>query len=256
MNQNIHEANQKKIRQKKTMGLVLLGAGLFGFVFGLVNDTNGFEFSIPMGLVLAVAGTALFLVNLKKGKAYARYLEQETHRPKSAAEELARQQAEEIEKQELRKGARDMASERKSHMGLGGLGAVIGCLAGGAVWAFILGQGYITVYGGIIMILLSFGGYKLFSLNMGTDGMPVSVILSIVVLPIATYAGFILLLTNHLSIFSSYPGLPFFDKWQQTWGMLREYKLMGDFFKCLGNGYLYMVVAAGGVYALLWRLDR
>lgn len=256
MNQNIHEANQKKIKQKKIMGLVLSLAGLAIFIFALANNTGSFTSLIPLGLILTVVGIVFFIVNLKKGIAYAKYLEQEASRPKSTAEKLAQQQAEKVEEQELDKGVQDMASDKKSHVGLGALGAVIGCLIGAVVWAYIMGQGYITVYGGILMILLSFGGYKLFSLNLGTEGMLVSVVLSVIVLPIATYAGFILFLTNNLGMFSSYLRLSFIEKWQQTWGVLREYKLMGDFFKCLGNGYLFMIAAAVAVYILLQRLEK
>lgn len=256
MNQNIHEANQKKIRQKKTAGLVLFLAGAAVLVFALANGAESYAFLILLGLALAVAGIALFLVNLKAGIAYARYLEQEASRPISAAEKLARQQAEEVEQELLHKGPQDMASGQKSHVGLGVLGAVIGCLIGGAAWAYIMGQGYITVFGGILMILLSFGGYKLFSLNLGPDGMPVSVVLSAITLPIATYAGLILYLSNNAGMFSSYRRLTYMEKWQQTWGVLREYEMMGDFFKCLGDGYVFMIVAAVGVYALLRRLEK
>lgn len=236
MNKSIHEANQKKIRQKKAAGLAIFLAGLAGFGLALANGTDSFTLLIPLGLALAAAGIALFLINLKKGIAYARYLEQEASRPISAAEKLARQQAEEVEEQQLHKSPQDMAFGQKSHAGLGVLGAVIGCLIGGAVWAYIMGQGYITVYGGILMILLSFGGYKLFSLNLGPDGMPVSVGLSVIMLPIATYAGLILYLSNNVGMFSDYRRLTYAEKWQQTWGVLREYEMMGEFFKCLGDG--------------------
>lgn len=169
---------------------------------------------------------------------------------------IKQQQAEAVDEQELHKETQDIAAAQKSHVGLGMLGAVIGCLAGGVAWAYIMGQGYISVFGGILMILLSFGGYKLFSWNLGTDGMPASVGMSAIVLPFATYGGFIWFLDNNISVFSNYRSLSFVQKWQQTWGVLREYKLMGDFFKCLGNGYLFMIVAAVAVYALLRRLEK
>lgn len=218
MNQNIHEANQKKIKQKKTAGIVLALVGAVMAVFALVNGEGSVASLIPLGLVLAVAGIVFFLVNLKKGIDYARYLEQEASRPKSMAEKLAQQQAQEVEEQELHKEAGDMSSAKKSHVGLGALGAVIGCLIGTAAWVYIMGEGYITVFGGILMILLSFGGYKLFSLNLGTDGMPVSVGLCVIALPFATYGGFIRFLSKNISGFSGYRSLSYLEKWQQTWG--------------------------------------
>lgn len=150
----------------------------------------------------------------------------------------------------------DIAASQKPHMRLGVLGAAIGCLLGGVVWSYVMGQGYITVYGGIIMILLSFGGYKLFSWNLGTEGMSVSVAMSAVMLPFATYGGFIWFLNNNISVFARYSSLSFPEKWQQTWGVMREHELIGEFFKCLGNGYLFMLVAAFLVYTWLRRLER
>ncbi len=256
MNQNIHEANQKKIKQQKLAGAGLAAAGLALLVIALVISAGSFTPLAFFGVVLLVAGAAFFLVNLKKEKAYAKYLEQEANRPKSMAEKLAQQQAEIVDEQELHKEPQDIAAGRKSHVGLGVLGAAIGCLAGAVAWSYVMGQGYITVFGGIIMILLSFGGYKLFSWNLGTDGMAVSVGMSTIMLPFATYGGFIWFIGNEISVFSSYRSLSFVQKWQQTWGLLRDYKLMGDFFKCLGNGYLFMIVAAFAVYSLLRRFEK
>lgn len=256
MNQNIHEENQKKIKRQKMAGAALAAVGLILFVLALVMSAGSFTPLALLGLVLLAAGAAVFLVNLKKEKAYAKYLEQEANRPKSMAEKLAQQQAEMVDEQELHKETQDAAAAQKSHVGLGMLGAVIGCLAGAVIWSYIMGQGYITVFGGIIMILLSFGGYKLFSWNMGTDGIPASVGLSALVLPFATYGGFIWFISNKISVFSGYRSLSFAQKWQQTWELLREYNLMGDFFRCLGNGYLFMIGAAIAVYALLRRLEK
>ena len=256
MNQNIHEANQKKLKQQRTAGVLLAAVGLLIFIVALLMNPGSFTPLMLLGLVLVVVGIAVFLINHKKGIAYAKYLEQEASRPKSAAEKLAEQQAEAVAEQELHKEAQDIASARKSHMGLGMLGAVIGCLAGAVVWSYIMGQGYISVYGGIIMILLSFGGYKLFSWNMGTDGMSASVGMSVIMLPIATYGGFIWFFNNNARIIPHYRSLLFAEKWQQTWGILREYELMGEFFKCLGNGYLFMIVAAVAVYAFLKRFEK
>lgn len=256
MNQNIHEENQKKIKRQKMAGAALAAVGLVLFVLALVMSAGSFTPLALLGLILLVAGAAVFQVNLKKEKAYAKYLEQEANRPKSMAEKLAQQQADMVDEQELHKGTQDVAAAQKSHMGLGMLGAVIGCLAGAVIWSYIMGQGYITVFGGIIMILLSFGGYKLFSWNMGTDGMPASVGLSALVLPFATYGGFIWFLNNNISGFIKYRSLSFAQKWQQTWELLREYELMGEFFRCLGNGYLFMIGAAIAVYSMLRRLEK
>lgn len=256
MNQNIHEANQKRIRLQKGAGVLLFVAGLVIFVLALVINPGSFTPPMLLGLVLEVVGIAVFLTNRKKEIAYAKYLEQEANRPKSAAEKLAQQQAEVVDEQELHKETKDIASSQKSHVGLGALGAVIGCLLGGVAWAYVMGLGYITVFGGIIMILLSFGGYKLFSWNLGTDGMPVSVGMSVIMLPIATYGGFIWFFNNNIRGFSNYRSLSFIEKWQQTWGILREYEMVGEFFKCLGNGYLFMIVATVAVYSLLKRLEK
>lgn len=255
MNQNIHQENQRKIRRQKMAGAALGAAGLVLFILALVLSAGSFTPLALLGLVLAVAGAALFLVSLKKEKAYAKYLEQEASRPKSMAEKLAQQQAETVEEEQLHKAPQDIATAKKSHVGLGALGAVIGCLLGALLWSYIMGQGYITVFGGIIMILLSFGGYKLFSWNLGTDGMAVSVGMSVLVLPFATYGGFIWYLSN-TRLISGYRSLSFAEKWQQTWGMLREYEIMGDFFRCIGNGYLFMVGAAIAVFFFLRRFEK
>jgi len=255
MQQSIHQENQKKIKRGKLAGAALGAAGLILFILALATSAGSFTPLALLGLAMAAAGGALFLVKWKAEKAYAKYLEQEANRPKSAAEKLAQQQAEAVEAAELHKDLQDIATVKKSHVGLGALGAAIGCLLGALIWSCIMGEGYITVFGGIIMILLSFGGYKLFSWNMGTDGMAVSAGMCALMLPFATYGGFIWYLRNNLT-FSGYRSLSFAEKWQQTWGMLREYEIMGDFFKCIGNGYVFMLVAGIAVYSLLRRFEK
>lgn len=252
MQQSIHQENQKKIKRGKLAGAALGTAGLILFILALATSAGSFTPLALLGLAMAAAGVALFLVKWKAEKAYAKYLEQEANRPKSAAEKLAQQQAEAVETAELHKDLQDIATAKKSHVGLG---AAIGCLLGALIWSCIMGEGYITVFGGIIMILLSFGGYKLFSWNMGTDGMAVSAGMCALMLPFATYGGFIWYLRNNLT-FSGYRSLSFAEKWQQTWGMLREYEIMGDFFKCIGNGYVFMLVAGIAVYSLLRRFEK
>ena len=251
MNQNIHQENQKRIKRQKMIGAALSAAGVIVLILALVMSA----FLALPGLVMVAVGGAVFLVKLKEEKAYKKNLEQELNRPKSMAEKLAQEQAETVDAQQLHKEPQDIASAQKSHVGLGVLGAVLGCLLGAVIWSYIMGQGYITVFGGMIMILLSFGGYKLFSWNMGTDGMAASVGMNVLALPFATYGGFIWYLSNS-RIISGYRGLSFAEKWQQTWGMLREYEIMGAFFKCIGNGYLFMVIAAIGVYYLLRRFEK
>ncbi len=253
MNQNIHQENQKKIRRYKVAGAALALAGLILIIIARVTSSGSFTPLALLGLIMAIAGIAMFVIKLKEEKAYAKYLEQELNRPKSMAEKLAQQQAETVDAEQLHKEPRDTAIAQKSHVGLGMLGAATGCLAGAVIWAFILGQGYITVFGGIIMILLSFGGYKLLSRNLGAQGMATSVGMSVLVLPFATYGGFMWYLNN---ILPSYRGWSFAEKWRQTWGLFREYEIMGDFFKCIGNGYLFMIAAAIAVYSLLRRFEK
>lgn len=248
MNQEIHEANKKRIRRKQWTGIALAVAGLIVTGVAFLVRSN----LLTVGIILVLVGAVYFAIHLRRGIAYARMEEEQAQRPKSEAERLAEQRAKEVEEEGLHTGTQDIVARDKEHMGLGVLGAVIGGLAGGLVWAFIMSLGYVTVYGGIVMLLLSFGGYELFSMNRGTEGMAASVITSVLMLPFATYAGFVWYFYRELLSFSK---LSFVAMWQQGWGLIGKYELGGAFFKSLGNGYLFMAVAAFFTYRIISRIE-
>ena len=94
-------------------------AGLILIIIARVTSSGSFTPLALLGLIMAIAGIAMFVIKLKEEKAYAKYLEQELNRPKSMAEKLAQQQAETVDAEQLHKEPRDTAIAQKSHVGLG-----------------------------------------------------------------------------------------------------------------------------------------
>lgn len=242
MNQSIHEANKKRIKQQKIIGLAIAVVGLASVIYALVIKPGSASALMPLGIILMLAGAVIFLIYLRKGIAYDRMVKEQDERPKTEAEKLAEQKAREVEAEGLQTGTEDVEYQRKSHVGLGILGALLGCLLGGLAWTYVMGQGYIVSLCGVLLILLTFGGYKLFSLNRGTEGMTVSVVLNVLMIPVITYCGYIWFFYN--SYIPGFRKLSFIQMWQVTWGLLGEYGVMGDFFKTMFSSYIFIFVSA------------
>ena len=79
---------------------------------------------------------------------------------------------------------------RETHKGRGVLGAFLGALLGGVLWAAIGALGYISGWIGVLIVLFATTGYRIFAKEESGFGTVVSVIFSwLVVLPATYFAG-------------------------------------------------------------------
>ena len=76
---------------------------------------------------------------------------------------------------------------QKSYKGRGVLGAYLGALLGGVLWAAVGALGYISGWIGILTVLFANTGYKMFAKEESRFGTIISVIFSLIIVLPATY---------------------------------------------------------------------
>lgn len=140
----------------------------------------------------------------------------------------------------------------ESHAGLGFLGALLGVLLGGVLWAVVGVMGYVSGWIGLLILFFGYTGYKLLAKKEGIRGKLISLALGVLVIIPASYLSYVWVYyqsinesvagyTSLMQAFSEFPGyMTKFDGWK-------------DFITDILTGYVFFGVA--GVYWLIGSLS-
>ncbi len=132
----------------------------------------------------------------------------------------------------------------KTHRVRGVLGALVGALLGGILWAAVGALGYISGWIGILTLLFAKTGYSLFAKEEGKLGTVCSLIFSLLMVLPATYLG---------GVWNYYQELNkmmpvYISLGRATKGLMEYLSEAGDLESVIyniGMGYLFMLLAAG-----------
>lgn len=75
---------------------------------------------------------------------------------------------------------------------LGVIGAILGAALGGVVWVMVMQIGYIVGIVGVLIVFLSVTGYQKFSKSDAKAGRIISIIIALLMIVVANYAGYVL----------------------------------------------------------------
>lgn len=130
----------------------------------------------------------------------------------------------------------------KGNFWLGVVGAILGAFIGGVLWTVIAILGYQIAYLAALMLLLAFGGYKLFAKREDVLGMIVCFVIS---------AGMIILSMYMAASWQYYSAIndgmgagfvSFGDCMSQTWKIITDGTIATEFWKDVAIGEIFMLV--------------
>lgn len=132
---------------------------------------------------------------------------------------------------------------QETHTGLGILGALLGAMLGGLLWTIVGVLGYIHGLIGILIIIFALKGYEILARKSDVFGMVISIIFGLLVIIPATYLfygwDYYCMLNEHVSgytnLWRALTEMPAFLTQNDAWG---------DFIADVGQGYLWLIVAA------------
>ncbi len=135
---------------------------------------------------------------------------------------------------------------QETNKGLGVLGAVIGVLLGGLLWAIVGIMGYVSGWIGILIIVFGNWGYTFLSKSDDTFGKVISFILSVLIIIPATYIIYVWgyyqganeNILGYITLVRAFKELPSF---------LTKYNEWENFISDIGQGYLFLLIA-GAIY--------
>ncbi len=132
------------------------------------------------------------------------------------------------------------AKDKKGNLITGIVGALLGALIGAALWVAVYALGYIAAICGIILAVCIIKGYELFGGKLNKAGIALTVVLTIAMVYVSTYAAYgytvydTLKETENIDIFDAIRSVRYF---------IEDYPdIASSFYKDLVMGYIFTAV--------------
>ncbi|MGN0331317.1 MAG: hypothetical protein ACI4D5_08745 [Kineothrix sp.] len=140
-----------------------------------------------------------------------------------------------------------------SNIAGGIVGALLGSLLGAAAWVLIYQLGFISSFGGLIMVICAFKGYEMLGGRLDKAGVVTGCIISVLMLLAAEQFSLSLQIYNS---YKEYYDITFFDAFQSVPSFLQESEIMSFVVKDIAIGYLLMAAGAWSTIRHAYKQDE